>query len=169
MDRDKIAIRFVRGHWWSTWIYPQFIVTRFYDGSFTISRPVRELAESAKQLGYGDDVYWYIVERDLCSNILAEWIDTSPSAIVWHLAHGTLDTAQPNVQHDRERTVAAQAALNGLDYALEQLAPFATGDLPTSALLSRLSSQVRPHNIAHTSDWAASAEAPNIVPLIFSE
>lgn len=158
------ALRFVTGHLWCSWIYSDRIETRFYDGSDITALPSVLLCEEANEHGYGDDVYWYAIERDLCYNFLAEWLDTAPSANLWYHAHGRSSANPTSIYRDAQRRSAAQAALNGIGWGWDELKPFSSVHLPPTALISRLEAQVRPRTKAHTVEWAKTATNLGITP-----
>jgi hypothetical protein len=120
------ALAFFSGRYWAAWIYPDHIHTILYDGSETRGYPpdTEAFRQSARDLGYGEDTYWHMVEHDLLHSWLAEQCDIAPSAALWNQAHD-LDawrkTMPACVERDELRVGALQAAMNGLEWGKDRL------------------------------------------------
>lgn len=111
------ALRFYPGKRFAAWVYPRWIKTSFYDGSSTIGMPPGDphFAESARYLGYGDDIYWHMVEHDLLHAYVAEELNMDHSGALWAQAHGWTGGEMPvSGKQEEERLTYLQRTINGL-------------------------------------------------------
>lgn len=159
------VLRFYGRRFFAAWVHSDHVRTILYDGSEVRGVPPKGegFAQSARNLGYGEDVYWHIVEHDLCHAFLAEWLDDAPSAALWAQAHDQ-DAWQkppaPGAERDEDRVGRFQGALNGQDWALALLNDRERQALPL------LAEVLRPRSVAMTSAWAASAHPAIILPVV---
>lgn len=160
------ALRFYPGKHFAAWVYPHGVEIRFDDGSVTTGEPPAEphFRQSAQHLGYGDDIYWHMVEHDLCHLMVAEDLGFHHSGAVWAQAHGWKGGEMPaSGLMEEKRLVAVQRLLNTLDpkdgewgtEGLEDLLKHKNGSmLNVLSLIAHLRVQLRPAGQAMTSAWA---------------
>jgi hypothetical protein len=124
------VLRHFCGQLWSAWVTREGVRIIQQDGSETFGAPPGDshFLESARSLGYGDDVYWHMVEHDLLHAYLAERLDGAPSAALWGQAHDAnfwrrklTGAEKDRSDRDEFRVGAVQAALNGIAWGFERL------------------------------------------------
>jgi hypothetical protein len=158
------VLRFYSGTHWSAWVTPGGVRTIFYDGSECFgSAPESEaFLQSARALGYEDDIYAHMVEHDLVHHLMAQGIDGAPSASLWNQSHDPKAYArklwkrpwlQEAVERDEWRVGAMQAALNGKSWGHDRLIEL-YGYSRSRNLVATIEDNLRPRGEAMTWVWA---------------
>lgn len=119
-------LRFFSGRLWAAWVYPSHVLTVLADGRMVRGTPPdsREFLESSVDLGYGEDVYWHMMEHDLLHSILSERLWNRVSVSLSAQASDRLAHERPmglKAKMEEEIVGAMQGALWGRVWAKERL------------------------------------------------
>jgi hypothetical protein len=152
------ALRYYPMRYSAAWVYGTHVRTTLFDGTQTHGYPplTEEFMRSARDLGYGDDVYWHMMEHDLLHAYLAWKIDDAPSRSLLAQAHDQgvyLRPIPPAARAEEERLGAMQAALNGYDWGFSRLAEM-IGRRRAIYLLLESEALLRPHGCKMTLAWS---------------
>lgn len=154
----KAALRFYSGQHYAAWVYPDHIRTILWDGSETNGYPLDtdDFRDSARTLGYGDDVLWHMIEHDLAHSWLAEMLGLGHSIALWNQAHDRdawLKTMPGDAKVEEYRVGALQASLNGRGWGRDRLRE-AIGER-ADEIITEAAIVFRPNGFAMTKEWAA--------------
>lgn len=127
------------------------VTTFFIDATFVSGAPPSDeaFAQSARDLGYGNDIYWHFVEHELCHSLVAELLFKRVSRSLWAQAHDNTSHTRPTppkAQEEEDIVGNVQAALNNYQWGWDRLGNRAW-------VVESIRELIRPGFIM-TSEWA---------------
>lgn len=153
---------------WAAWVYHDRIEIRLEDGALVVGRPPSDadFLASARYLGYGDDIYWHMVEHDLLHAMVADRFGIPRSGALWAQAHGWSGGEMPaSGLLEEQRLTAVQRLINNLPIDDNEWAQIGWDNLMVRFdnawaierfLIDPLRSALRPAGVTMTSTWASS-------------
>lgn len=146
----------------AVWVYRDRIRTIMWDGAYTDGVPPQDDAfrQSARDLGYGEDIYWHMMEHDLLHSYIAHSVWGRHSTSLWNQAHNPrayLEAMPAEAAREEKLLGGLQAALNGLAWGKallrEELKVLPHNMIDATITAAR--ALARPHGEMMTKEWAS--------------